>query len=167
LLRKAIVFICCYFISYTINMPAGSNHYTLLLIDDDVEEYELFEVAVAESGLPVTLSHTSHFTVDDLRTLPQPDFIFLDINMPVFDGFYWLKEIRKNIPEQIPIIIYSTTLNPQRVNLTYELGANLFLSKPDTVGSLITALENILHMDWSNPRELARSSFEKEQFHLT
>ena len=148
-------------------MPLKSTYYTLLLIDDDVEEFELFEVAAAESGLPITLSHTSSFTIEKLKTLPQPDFIFLDINMPVFDGFYWLKKIREHISEQIPIIIYSTTLNPQRVNLAYELGANLFLSKPDTVGTLITALEKILHMDWSNPRELAKSSFDKEQFHLT
>jgi CheY-like chemotaxis protein len=143
-----------------------SKPMTILLIDDDHEELDLFELAVAESGLPITMLYAKECNSEKLKALPRPDFIFLDINMPVFDGFYWLKAIREKVPEEIPIIMYSTTSIPQRIDLAYKLGANLFLSKPDTVATLITALKKILQLDWSNPRQLAEESFKKSNFHV-
>ncbi|HYH13937.1 MAG TPA: response regulator [Flavisolibacter sp.] len=148
-------------------IPVESKPQTILLIDDDYEELDLFEVAVVESGLPITMLYANECNRDKLKALPKPDFIFLDINMPVYDGFHWLKGIREKVVEEIPIIMYSTTSIPQRIELAYELGANLFLSKPDTVASLIAALHKILQLDWSNPRKVAEESFQKAAFHLT
>mgnify|MGYP003576227701 FL=1 len=139
----------------------------VLLIDDDPEEFDLFEISVAQANLPVSLRYANYCDIDKINQLPKPDFIFLDINMPMFDGFYWLQIIRKEVAEEIPIIIYSTTMNQQRVNLAYQLGANLFLSKPDTVDTLVEALQLILKIDWSSPRKVAEDSFAKDAFHLT
>ena len=63
--------------------------------------------------------------------------------------------------------MYSTTMNHQRISLAYQLGANLFLSKPDTVATLVEALQIILQKDWSNPRKVAEENFAKDTFHLT
>ena len=139
----------------------------VLLIDDDPEEFDLFEVSVASAKLPVALHYANYCDIQKLSERPRPDFIFLDINMPMFDGFHWLEVIREQLDEEIPIIMYSTTMNHQRISLAYRLGANLFLSKPDTVASLVEALQIILQKDWSNPRQVAEENFARNTFHLT
>ncbi|WP_066404697.1 response regulator [Flavisolibacter tropicus] len=139
---------------------------TILLIDDDPEELELFEVAIEEFGLPIRLLYAGECNIERLRALPQPDLIFLDINMPEFDGFHWLKGIRERLATEIPIIMYSTTLNPQRVAMAYNLGANLFLSKPSSFNTLAAALQHILEIDWNNPRQVAVERYQQETFHL-
>ena len=139
---------------------------TILLIDDDPEELVLFELAVADSGLPITMLYASECDSEKLRAFPKPDFIFLDINMPVYDGFYWLKGIREKVAAEIPIIMFSTTSVPQRIQLAYELGANLFLSKPGTVDQLVAALHTILQKDWSDPRKVASDNQSQKTFHV-
>ena len=67
-----------------------------------------------------------------------------------------LKEI-KQIPKlkEIPVVVFSTTDNPQTINLTYELGANLYIRKPNTFELLKKAIKITLStdLDKQSPKE--------------
>ena len=59
-----------------------------------------------------------------LQTLPSeliPSYIFLDINMPILDGFHFLEEF-ENLPygfiKNIKIVMLTTSLNPSDVEKT-------------------------------------------------
>ena len=148
-----------------------ANDYTktvyILLIDDDEDEKEIFQLAASKNNLPVTVNHITDCRQEYLTTMPKPDFIFLDINMPGHDGFSWLDAIRQKIAAPIPVIMYSTTGSTEKVRKAYDLGANLFVSKPATSSALSTILTRILELDWSDPKKLREESFAADWFHFT
>ena len=60
-----------------------------------------------------------------------PDYIFLDLNMPLMDGKSFLKKIKKDEGlKDIPIIVYTTSDRPKDRTDTIALGADYFLTKP-------------------------------------
>lgn len=138
----------------------------VLLIDDDEDEKDIFELAAAKCDLPIELDHVKECDQKKLASLTKPDFIFLDINMPNHDGFLWLKGIREKVAEPIPVIMYSTTRNPEKVQQAYQLGASLFVTKPDTSAKLSRILQEVFQLDWSDPVRLAEKSFANNNFHL-
>ena len=74
-----------------------------------------------------------------------PDFIFLDLNMPLMNGKQCLERIKKNQKLlNIPVIIYSTSAQNKEVQEMKQLGANFFLQKPNLFEDLYNALNNII-----------------------
>lgn len=67
----------------------------------------------------------------------QPDLVFLDINMPGLNGFETLEKLRRrDDSRQIPVLIYSTSHDPGEVARAYELGANSYIVKPNSLVGL-------------------------------
>ncbi|MFN6943568.1 MAG: response regulator [Cytophagaceae bacterium] len=75
-----------------------------------------------------------------------PDVIFLDINMPVTDGFGFLKEF-ENIDidekDQVKIIILTTSTNPKDLKNLEQFNIKGFINKPLTEQKVKEALEEI------------------------
>ncbi len=73
--------------------------------------------------------------INDCHALnrPLPDFIFLDLNMPILDGFGFLDAFNQLIiplKEKIKIIVLSSSLHHKDSMRAKELGAAKFVSKP-------------------------------------
>lgn len=110
-------------------------YHTLLLADDDIDDCLFFEDALNELSLNTTLSVVNDGVqlmqllkekVDDL-----PDVLFLDLNMPRKSGFDCLSEIKMiDKLKSLPVIIFSTSLNMETVDLLYEKGAHHYIRKP-------------------------------------
>ena len=74
---------------------------------------------------------------------PLPDFIFLDLNMPILDGFGFLDAFNQlAIPqkEKIRIFIVSSSLDHNDSIKAKELGATQFISKPLNTQIITTIL---------------------------
>jgi CheY-like chemotaxis protein len=73
-----------------------------------------------------------------------PKFILLDLNMPKKDGREVLREIKQH-PElkKIPVVIFSTTNNEQEMRRCYELGANSYITKPNSFDHLLKIVANL------------------------
>jgi CheY-like chemotaxis protein len=75
----------------------------------------------------------------------MPDYIFLDVRMPLMDGKAVLTELRKNKKlRSVPVIMYSTTVNPQEIGEYESLGANQVLNKFTDFKGLCDALRTFL-----------------------
>jgi CheY-like chemotaxis protein len=146
------------------DFPSTKKH--VLLIDDDEDEKYIFELAAAKSDHPITVDHVTTCDKKKLATLAKPDFIFLDINMPEHDGFVWLKSLREKLTEPIPVIMYSTSQNPENIHKAYRMGASLFVTKPDTSTRLSLILKQVFDLDWSNPVQVAEENFTNKTFHI-
>ena len=122
---------------------------TIFLADDDQDDRLFFEEVLEE------ISSKIHFTTFDngadlMKNLlnesnKTPDFIFLDLKMPIMDGEECLQEIRKlNHLSKTPIIIYSTSIDVSKAERLRDLGANLYLKKPNNFSGLKSAILNCL-----------------------
>ena len=107
----------------------------LLLADDDIDDRLFFEDAIEELFTSYKLSTVTdgvelmELLSDDSEQLP--DILFLDINMPRKNGCECLAEIKANdILKDIPVVIFSTSLDMEIVNKLYENGAHYYIRKP-------------------------------------
>jgi CheY-like chemotaxis protein len=69
--------------------------------------------------------------------IPRPSVILLDLNLPGTDGRELLSQIKQdgNLKE-IPIVVFTTSDNPQDIEYCYREGANGYLIKPLDTSSL-------------------------------
>jgi DNA-binding response OmpR family regulator len=113
------------------------------LIDDDEDDREIFQLALNRVQDVVCI--TAHNGKEALKKLSDedfnPDFIFLDLNMPLMNGKECLKEIRKMKRfNKTPILIYTTSShNDDKISME-KLGATGFITKPTSVTILVEIL---------------------------
>ena len=124
----------------------------IFLADDDTDDVIFFEDALNSLSLPTQLT-VANDGAQLMKTLdhevpPPPDAIFLDLNMPGKNGFDCLTEIRKDPKlKDIPVVIFSTSDNPDAIETTYSLGANYYICKPRSFELLKKAIRTILFLD--------------------
>ena len=119
----------------------------LLYVDDDSDDLDLLSdcVAAIDPTIQCLLFQHSPDAMAYLRaTAELPDFIFLDINMPLMNGKQCLQEIRKSpLLKQLPVIMYTTSNEEKEIKECYKLGASDFLIKPSNVNDLVHGLTAI------------------------
>jgi len=124
----------------------GTYNIKCLVVDDDEDDQELFSAALEKTSF-------GHYTcifagdggeaMDLLNTDLQPDYIFLDLNMPKLNGMQCLEEIRKQQRfHQTHISIYSTSNDEKTKAAAFDMGATAFISKPTRFAELIGYLNN-------------------------
>jgi CheY-like chemotaxis protein len=131
------------------------THFTkkiyITIADDDLDDQYLLKEALKATGVSYEVNsvYNGLQLMDFLlkreaysKTVESPDFIFLDLNMPLIDGFAVLREIR-NHPDlkKIPIYFISTSENDYDARRAIELGARAYHVKP----SKFVELTEILH----------------------
>ena len=67
----------------------------------------------------------------DLDIAPRPSIILLDLNLPGTDGREVLEQLKHdgNLRD-IPVVVFTTSSNPQDIEFCYQNGANGYLVKP-------------------------------------
>lgn len=123
---------------------------SIVLIDDDHDDAELFREAMSAVAPDVSVVHF-HNGREGVRSLSKgeslPDLVFLDINLPSFSGWHCLTEIRKQPAlQQLPVIMYSTSSLPREKEIARDLGAAGFLTKPDDFNTLKNSLARIISL---------------------
>jgi CheY-like chemotaxis protein len=79
------------------------------------------------------------------RTLPTPDLIFLDLNMPRLNGMQCLRALKKDSCfEHIPIVIYTTSKLKEDKKAAMQAGAAGFVTKPTSLTKLCEAISEVL-----------------------
>lgn len=109
---------------------------TILLVEDDPGHAKLIMRNLQRANVTNNLIHflNGKDVLEFLQseTLRQTYYLMLlDLNMPVMDGYQVLEQMKNNSSTQrIPIIILTTTDDQREVNRCYDLGCNVFLTKP-------------------------------------
>jgi CheY-like chemotaxis protein len=121
----------------------------VLLADDDRDDAEIFHEALEQVE-----SSTQFFRVEDGSEVfaflnnednPLPDVIFLDLNMPIMNGWQCLSMLRnKKEFGSIPVIIYTTSSNPRDLELAKDLKADGLITKPSDPNVLTRILTLII-----------------------
>jgi len=119
------------------------------LIDDDLEDQEIFALALEKLGSPCTFAAATSASeaLSKFEADPSfiPDIIFLDLNLPQMNGRQFLAEIKKkNDLKHIPVVIYSTSSLPTDIHETRLLGASDYMVKPPSIQILQKSITSIL-----------------------
>jgi CheY-like chemotaxis protein len=119
----------------------------ILLIDDDDDDQFIFMTAL-EDVAPFSRCRITGNAAEAFEELNNevPDIMFLDLNMPLMNGFEFLL-ILKSDPRfsGIPVVIYSTSDSPGDQNRAKELGAIQFITKTADIQLLKQDLQNIIN----------------------
>jgi CheY-like chemotaxis protein len=128
-------------------------HRVILLVDNDIEDQEIFIDAIKEiDGSILCLCSNGAEEALKLLTgdlLQKPDLIFLDLNMPGVNGKQLLATLKKTESlRDIPVIMLSTFVGETDVVKLEKLGAAHFLLKPPNFDKLIKSLSFVLTKKW-------------------
>lgn len=112
-----------------------SSRHSILIIDDDEDDRELFLEVVSELN-PAAVAVTALNGADGFTKLMSfdtlPSVIFLDLNMPVMKGTEFLRKIKAMEPlRNIPVVVLSTISDEPAIEEVKALGATDFITKPD------------------------------------
>lgn len=72
----------------------------------------------------------------------NPDLILLDINLPLYDGYYICREIRKT--SEVPIIVVTSRDSEMDELMSMNLGADDFITKPYNTQILLARINSVL-----------------------
>ncbi|MGF1572221.1 MAG: PleD family two-component system response regulator [Sumerlaeia bacterium] len=101
-----------------------------ILIVDDEEDIRIILKTTLEEEFEVVEAHDGLDALEKLDRY-EPDFICLDVMMPLMDGFETCEMIRKNSKyNEIPIMFLTAMGGTQNTKEGYGKGANLYLTKP-------------------------------------
>lgn len=119
----------------------------ILLADDDWDDTEMFCEALADIDENI-ICHCAENGDVALKMLKDhdkiPGIIFLDLNMPVMNGWECLKEIKQDERyKDIPVIMISTSSHKNDMETAASLGALCYFVKPNTFKDLKQVLELI------------------------
>ncbi len=124
----------------------------ILLVDDDADDQLFFKDAMDElsDARQFSIANNGLEALEQMKIPPPPDLIFLDLNMPVMNGYECLARLKSlEKYKDIPVIIFSTSANEMDIRRSREMGAHLFFTKPANFNVLCSKLEKILDMDFS------------------
>lgn len=115
---------------------------TVLLIEDDMDQADLFRFCLSEYGLGVVVRHVPD-GVEALAYMrrqgkyanallnPRPRLVLLDLRMPKVDGIDVLKQIKSDpVLRAVPVVVFSSSHADPDVSRAYAEGANAFVVKP-------------------------------------
>jgi CheY-like chemotaxis protein len=128
-----------------------NQKYSILIVDDDADDREIlrdaFHAHSKEQDFVFIESGDALLQYLIENEAEPPSLILLDLNMPGKDGREALKEIKSNRSFQhIPTVVFTTSSSQRDMHTSYSLGANCFVTKPDTFNKLVELTTSITRL---------------------
>jgi CheY-like chemotaxis protein len=122
----------------------------ILYAEDDPEDADVFKEAVKsiDPTIGCIIAKDGKEAIEILENaVILPDYIFLDVNMPLLGGRECLTQIknRKEL-KNIPVIIYTTSNRQNDVKDFKSLGATEYIVKPNSFSQVLSSLSKILNV---------------------
>jgi CheY-like chemotaxis protein len=127
---------------------------TIIMIEDDEGHARLIERNIRRSGVNNEIIPFSNGT-DALKYLFGRDgsgrdrkdtafLILLDLNLPDMTGIEILRQVKDNdYLKCTPVVVLTTTDDSQEIKRCYELGCNVYITKPVNYESFANAIRQL------------------------
>jgi CheY-like chemotaxis protein len=127
---------------------------SVLIAEDDRFDQLILKRAFKAAQLGVSVRFVEHgealisylnksLAEAEASTAALPAIIFLDLNMPVVDGWEALRQLRAK-PQwaSIPVIVMSTLAQESEIARVYANGANAYFTKPTSFEDMVSAIRS-------------------------
>ena len=123
------------------------------MIDDDEDDRDLFRESVnaVDPAIECIVMEDGESAFEYLSSgTTVPDYIFLDLSMPGYNGRKLLYNLRQSDRfKKVPVIIYTTSTNEDESKELHQLGATHFLSKPMDSKEIYYMISHVINEKWS------------------
>ena len=122
---------------------------TIIMIEDDEGHARLIERNIRRSGIhneiiPFTTGADALGYLFGDAAKPEGLLILLDLNLPDMTGTEILRQVKDNsILKSAPVVVLTTTDDSNEIKRCYELGCNVYITKPVNSESLATAIRQL------------------------
>jgi len=119
-----------------------------IIIIEDAERIRLeLKELLQRYGYDVKAPSNFENVIDYINN-ENPDLILLDINLPLYDGYYICREIRKT--SDVPIIVVTSRDSEMDELMSMNLGADDFITKPYNTQILLARINSVLKRTLKN-----------------
>ena len=115
--------------------------YSILIAEDDAVMRNVIKVSLERNGFRVEAVGDGMAALRSFGE-SQYDLVILDIRMPEMDGYELCRQLRKRTT--VPIIIVTSESDIDDVVSGYELGADIYVTKPFRPNELVLRVEALL-----------------------
>ena len=119
----------------------------IIIIEDDQIIREELQIFLSKYGYEIK-APTEFNNIVDYILKQNADLILLDINLPVFDGYFICREIRKT--SEVPIIVVTSRDSEVDELMSMNLGADDFVTKPYNTQILLARIAALLKRSGMN-----------------
>ena len=119
----------------------------ILIVEDNDVDFHIAEIMLKKVLEKVTIyrcrnGEEAFSYLHNLKT-SFPNFILLDIDMPIMNGKEFLKaKLQNDSFKQIPVVVLSSSVWSEEKEECIKLGAEAFIEKPITVDSVVNTLKS-------------------------
>lgn len=124
-----------------------TDEYLIWLVEDNPADAAITRTAIESVDISTEIEYfqSGKACLEALKDgNSEPDFLFVDLNMPEMGGIELVREVRKFSLSPIPIYIFSASLYMKSNEEIVEAGANGFLEKPLDFYESVSLFEKIL-----------------------
>lgn len=130
--------------------PKEHHQVTILMVEDDMGHARLIEKNIRRAGVmnevihavdgTTALQHLAHGQTLDQR----PFLVLLDLNLPDMSGTSILEHLKSDPHlRRFPVIVLTTTDDEREIQRCYDLGANVYITKPVDYEAFTTAIRQL------------------------
>ena len=133
-----------------------------VIADDDPFARRVIKDVLQQAGVLVIAEARNGRQAVELTLFYRPDVVVMDVVMPELDGIIATRQIRKEIPEQLVIVLTGAGEEDQELGLqALRAGASGFLSKDLEIDALPRALEGVRAGEAAISRKMTRTLIER------
>lgn len=108
----------------------------ILIAEDQMANYIFIEDSLREEDFHLVHARNGKEAVEICRKESSIDIVFMDIRMPIMDGFAATERIKDDYPE-MPVIAQTAFTTPDIIKKIKNMGFEDYLSKPIDIDDLI------------------------------
>lgn len=130
----------------TLNSFSQFRGTEVLLVEDNLINQKVATSLLNRSGINISVAGDGKEALDILHDSDKIfDIVFMDINMPVMDGYTATKMIKANEKFiDLPVVALSALTSPDEITEMFNCGMNGYLAKPLNIGRFFTAFSTFI-----------------------
>lgn len=120
--------------------------FRIMIIEDDVKIRQIVADTLRKWKYEVTEVTQYERILEEFR-LTEPHLVLLDVNLPLYDGFYWCQQIRS--VSKVPVIFLSSRTQNMDVIMAINMGADDYIQKPFDLSVLVAKISAMLRRNYT------------------
>lgn len=123
---------------------------TIVMVEDDEGHARLIERNIRRAGVSNEIMHMLNgsdalsYLMDTGHSRQKPFLVLLDLNLPDMSGISILEKLKADDHlKRMPVIILTTTDDVHEIQRCYDLGANVYITKPVDYDRFATAIRQL------------------------